>query len=75
MKQTIQHITRKNPTTTKMKPNDKDQKRKEADRIRQSNFRKYKETPEQAVIRKKKESIRSAERRKESYHWTTSVNN
>ena len=47
-----------------MTPNDKDQKRKEANRIRQSNFRKNKETPEQAVIRKKKESIRSAERRK-----------
>jgi hypothetical protein len=47
-----------------MTPNDKDQKRKEANRIRQYNFRKKKKTSEQAGIRKKKDSIRSAERRK-----------
>ncbi len=47
-----------------MTPNDKAKIRKEANRIRSSNFRKNKETPEQADIRKKNESIRSAERRK-----------
>ena len=44
--------------------NDEAQKRKEANRIRSSNFRKNKETPEQADIRKKNDSIRYAERRK-----------
>jgi hypothetical protein len=47
-----------------MTPNDKAQKRKEANRIRSSNLRKNKETPEQADIRRKKNSLRSAERRK-----------
>ena len=57
----------KKNTTKKMIPNDKVQKRKEANRIRSSNFRKNKETPEQADIRKKNESIRSAERRKRKF--------
>ena len=50
-----------------MIPNDKAQKRKEANRIWSSNFRKNKETPEQADVRKKIESIRSAERWKRKF--------
>ncbi len=47
-----------------MAPNYKAEKRKEANRIRSSNFRNNKETPDQAERRKKNESIRSAERQR-----------
>ena len=47
-----------------MKKNDKAQKRTEENKRRSSNYRKNKETPDQAERRKKNDMIRSAEKRK-----------
>jgi len=47
-----------------MKKNDKAQKRIEENKRRSSNYRKNKETPDQAERRKKNDMIRSAEKRK-----------